>query len=197
MRAEMTRALVAISLTAMVGGAVLVLPVASASADSGGSSWTLRPSSAANGWSIVKEFEPGIISSATATFVTGPSGAQGLGSLALATGPGTPGTPNRSGKIYLTQTFAGTGIDPTRLTALNYRTQSGALAPYLSVELYDASAVAGQRYQNLGVDSRQRRRHAGHHPGDLAGLGHQQRRLGRALHRRRADRRHVVPAHRR
>ena len=71
------------------------------------------------------------------------------GSLALATGPGTPGTPNRAGKIYVTETFPGAGIDPTRLTALNYRTQSGSLAPYLSVELFDPSAAAGHQYQNL------------------------------------------------
>ncbi|BEP11960.1 hypothetical protein acdb102_02710 [Acidothermaceae bacterium B102] len=150
MRADMTRALVALSLSGLVGGAVLVLPAASAAAAPG----TQLLAAATvfgglNGWSIIKEYEPAIVSSATATFVTGPSGAHGMGSLALATGPGTPGTPNRSGKIYLTETFPGAGIDPTRLTELNYRTQSGTLAPYLSVELYDASAAPGQTYQNL------------------------------------------------
>ena len=49
----------------------------------------------------------------------------------------------------MTETFPGAGIDPTRLTALNYRTQSGPLAPYLSVELFDPSAAAGHQYQNL------------------------------------------------
>ena len=150
MRAEMTRSLVALSLAGLVSGAVLVLPVTSAAADPGQQQLDAAVVfGAQDGWSIVKEYEPGIISSAAATFLAGPSGAQGLGSLALATGPGTPGSPNRSGKIYLTQTFPGTGIDPTRVTALDYRTESGSLAPYLSVELYDPSAAAGQTYQNL------------------------------------------------
>ena len=146
MRADLTKALVALSLSGLVGGAVLVLPAASAAADPGA---TLLDAATVfggqNGWSIIKEYEPGIVSSATATFVTGPSGANGVGSLALATGAGTPGTPNRSGKIYLTETFPGAGIDPTRITALNYRTESGSLAPYLSVELYDPTAAPGTR----------------------------------------------------
>src|SRR4051794_377613 len=150
MRAHMTRALVGVSLSGLMGGALLVLPEASAAADPGAQQLDAATVfGGENGWSIIKEYEPDIVSSATATFVAGPSGAHGMGSLALSTGPGTPGTPNRAGKIYLTQTFPGAGIDPTRLTALNYRTESGSLAPYLSVELYDPFAGAGQRYQNL------------------------------------------------
>jgi hypothetical protein len=150
MRAEMTRALVALSVSGLVGGALVILPVTPASAAPGAQLLDAATIfGGEDGWSIIKEYEPDVVSSATATFVTGPTRAHGFGSLALATGPGTPGTPNRAGKIYLTETFPGAGIDPTRITALNYRTQSGPLAPYLSVELFDASAAAGQRYQNL------------------------------------------------
>ena len=130
MRKAMTAALVTAMLSALVGGAAITLPVASAVADTGDPQLDAATVfGGQDGWSIVKEYEPGIVSSATATFVAGPSGAHGLGSLALATGPGTPGTPNRAGKIYLTETFPGAGIDPTRLTALNYRTQSGPAGP--------------------------------------------------------------------
>ena len=152
MRKPMTAALVTTLVSGLMGGAALTLPVVSAAAAA--SDPQLGAATVfvgQDGWSIVKEYEPGIVSSASATYVAGPSGAHGLGSLALATGPGTPGTPNRAGKIYLVQTFPGAGIAPTGLTTFNYRTSSGpqVLAPYATVELYDPAAAAGHQYQNL------------------------------------------------
>ena len=151
MCAQTTRARVALSLSGLVGGAVVILPAASGlSCRRAAHRWTPRPSSAAQGgWASSRSTS--LASSPARRRPSRPAPVEhtALGSLALATGPGTPGTPNRAGKIYLTETFPGSGIDPTRLTALNYRTESRSLPRMASSSSMTRPAAAGHQYQNL------------------------------------------------
>jgi len=121
------------------------------------------------GLRLTKEYEtvapavPGFRSPADVEYVSGPTdssstAAHGGSSLSLFTGAGkpNPGTnpavalATLQGKEYVGRWFdAGTAA--SRLSSFSYRSMGtvAGLAPYLSVELYDAAAPAGQRYVNL------------------------------------------------
>jgi 5-hydroxyisourate hydrolase-like protein (transthyretin family) len=100
-------------------------------------------------WAVHTEYQPTVTSSATASLVSGPTGATGGQSLQLASGPGTPPSlalpRGYAGKVFVDRVLPGCTISD--VTSLSYRaftaSTQGGLAPYLNIDVALPGSNAG------------------------------------------------------
>lgn len=100
-------------------------------------------------WAIHTEYQPTVVSSASAGIVSGPTGATGGQSLQLASGAGTPPSPalprGYAGKVFVDRVLPGCTVSD--VTSLSYRgftaSGQGGLAPYLNVDVTLPGSNAG------------------------------------------------------
>ncbi len=195
MRKAMTAGLVTAMLSALVGGAAITLPVASAVADTGDPQLNAADRLRRPGRLEHRQGVRAAASSPAPQRPTSPARAELRVWAALPWRPAPVRPAPRTGPGRSTWSRPSPARASTRPRSPPSTTAPCPVPRCSRPTRRSSSSTRGSRRAPLpepGLDAGQRRRNAGHQPRDVAGLGHQHRRLGRALQRRRADQGHGV-----